>query len=286
MIGKRLIAILFYFFPVYMERVENLQCDGQTQHQKQCTKNGTIYTENGAHFLCWTHWKIWYKQRHKHDPPDPWDLLELPVDTTQMTSSCVNTLRSTLRNDFPSLQCTSSKYVGYIYVFHMPLSDVVGEPMFKIGYTTRKNVKKRIAEWPGAVLLHHWESSHASYAETIILLLLQHWRCYRFVLYKACAAPDAQKRYVSTWYEHPTRPVHDAVWASPQCPDWLPQRIYDVIRNDRVPKEITASAQQYTERYAYEQEWFYCPLDYVVQICTAVVEMIEHNKSDWHKGFQ
>lgn len=271
-------------------RVQSMQCDGQTIAQKQCTNNGVINVDDGAHLLCWAHWKIWYKERHDvKDVPEPWHMLDLKVDQILlMTNENVTSLRSALRNDFPHLGNVNGqkKYTGYIYVFHMPLSDVDGEDMYKVGYTTYKNVKKRIAEWPGAVLIHHWECAYASYAETIIHLLLQHWRCYRYVFYKARAPPNAQKRYVSTWFEHPARPVHDAVWAADECPDWLPPKIYSAIRNDRVTKEITKSATPYKERYAVEQEWFYCPLDYVTKVCISVVQMIESNQKNWHKGFQ
>lgn len=252
-------------------------CDAQTKDKKQCSKRGKINV--GEHLLCWVHWDMWYRETHACTvAPEPWTCLGLEVAIDRVA---VKQLRALLRNKFVSEKTENH---GWLYVFRYVHDDNT-ENMYKIGYTDRDTVTKRIAEWPGAELLFSFKTRHAQYAESVVHCLLEHWRVYRFVLYAACTAPDACKRYVSTHYTRPARPVHDAVWASAECPEWLPQHIFDAMQNDRVTREIMHDKKVYKERYVREDEWFFCPLDYVVQVCEAVTQMIEHNQDNWHAGF-
>jgi hypothetical protein len=257
---------------------ETDQCDGQTLEGKQCTKMGKISVRNGEHLLCWSHWTKWYKETHGCTVvPEPWQLLGFKQGPG--SNAPLGDLRSALRNDFPV-----KPQEGHVYVYRMD-SDGEDEPMFKIGYTTQ-GVHQRLDQWPGSVLVNSWRTSRAHYAETLIHLYLNHWRVYRFVMYASKAKPGQHKRFVSTWYASPSKPVHDAVWASKTCPEWLPMEIYEAIQKDTLTPEINITAKSKKTRYAVEREWFYCEYEYVERIIGTVVDGISKNEKNWHRKFQ
>lgn len=82
---------------------------------------------------------------------------------------------------------------GFIYVYRLETDR--NDEMYKIGFTAQKTVEDRLKDWPGSILVCSWKTHCPHFAETLIHLFLQHWRCYRFVFRDW----DARKRFVSTW---------------------------------------------------------------------------------------
>jgi hypothetical protein len=167
--------------------------------------------QNGELWLCWTHWKSWSGGR-KSDRP--WEILDISIapDEEKLGKLTVKKIATMLRdgpapprsggagrNEEDGTEDASSEpsrrngSEGFIYVYRLETDR--NDEMYKIGFTAQKTVEERLKDWPGSILVCSWKTHCPHFAETLIHLFLQHWRCYRFVFRDW----DARKRFVSTW---------------------------------------------------------------------------------------
>jgi len=168
---------------------------------------------------------------------------------------------------------------GFIYVYRLETDR--DDEMYKIGFTTMEKVEDRLKDWPGSLLVCAWETHCPHYAETLIHLFLQHWRCYRFVFRDW----DARKRFVSTWFDDHKQYVPDQVYSSRRRPLWLDASLWAHICNDDVCPQFNARSKR-ENRFDMEKEWFYVEWNYAKPVIEAVVECVEQHHKDWHKNFR
>lgn len=248
---------------------------GVMSHWNECT-------------LCYEHWAKHYRDTHNVlSAPEPWTLLHFPAEpsTEHLRPKTLARLRSLLRHG-PDPHATHEGD-GYIYVYTLDCDTRHGDPWFKIGRTTQA-VHERLKDWPGARLMQFWSVRWNVFSETLIHAWLQHWRAYRFVLYAAKQRPGQHKRYLSLWYDpSPEGNGYDVV------PDWVTygyaHRTYDV--NEWVPDHLDnvmlhrhvsqtdvdvwpRAPKGSSQRYAMEQEWFYCPWCYVEHVIQSIVDVV------------
>ena len=168
---------------------------------------------------------------------------------------------------------------GSIYVYRLETDR--DDEMYKIGFTTMEKVEDRLKDWPGSLLVCAWKTHCPHYAETLIHLFLQHWRCYRFVFRDW----DARKRFVSTWFDDHKQYVPDQVYSSRRRPLWLDASLWAHIRADDVCPQFNARSKR-ENRFDMEKEWFYVSIAYVRSVIEAVVECVGQHHKDWHKSFR
>jgi hypothetical protein len=253
-------------------------CSSIVKEGHQCKNKPIILVENDEFFFCWIHWSIWYKEKHGcTTTPEPWELLgfkESP-DDTKLENKTILDIRSLLRKG------PGDSKKGFIYIFKSHLKDDLD--MFKIGYTCEESVEKRTNKWDGSILLKSWKVSHAVFAESLIHLYLQHWRCYRFVLYASKQPPAHQKRYISVWYDSPTTPVLDNI-TEQNREDWIPDNIYEsLVEYQKITSELDIKKKKH--RYKYEKEWFFCQFEYIKKIIEDITTTINNYKEDQTKWF-
>ena len=230
--------------------------------KKKCTHDGKILVSE-KEFLCWVHWKVWYKKQHNvTTPPEPWALLGFNVEPHVNKNDTVLSIRASLRT--PPM----TKDDGWIYCFRMKNDST---NMYKIGRTTQTTVKKRLDDWPGSILIDSWKTPYVTYVETLIHQFLEKFRVLRYVMY--VPKKVREKRYVSTWYSSEL-PVHDDVWSLKECPDWMADDLFDAIKKDQITPEITFSTPR-NDRHDVEIEFFYCKT-YTAIIKKTIENVIAH----------
>jgi hypothetical protein len=260
-----------------LNKEPNLKCTAIVQSTKiRCSKKHKI---NG---FCVIHWMAWYKMNYKCESvPEPWELLGFSVypDDSHLSKDALTRIRTLLRNG-PS----EGQQDGHIYVYRMEKQTHDSPHMYKIGRTDQSSVHQRLKDWPGSELVHSWRTSHSTFAESLIHAFLDHWRVRRYVLAAAKTKPNKHMRFISTWYTNEA-PVHDDVWQSPNCPDWMPDHIWDAIKLDKLTPEITYKTPV-SKRYPVEIEFFYCnDYNYIQVVITNILEIISKNSSHWHFKF-
>jgi hypothetical protein len=259
--------------------MEQQSCSSIVKEGHMCKNKGKIFVENNELFFCWTHWSIWYKEHYKCDiTPEPWSLLGFTVtpDVDKLEKKTILDIRSLLREG-----PTEEKKSGFIYILKSHLED--DNDMFKIGFTCEDVVEKRTSKWDGAKLLKSWQVPHAQFAESLIHLFLQHWRCYRFVLYASKQPPSHHKRYISVWYDSPDRPVLDNINET-NGKEWIPDHIFEaLVEYQKITPEIDVKKKKH--RYKYEKEWFFCDLKYIEKVIEDVVKIL-NNTEKWRNAFK
>jgi hypothetical protein len=159
---------------------------------------------------------------------------------------------------------------GFIYVYRLETDR--NDEMYKVGFTAQKTAEDRLKDWPGSILVYSWKTHCPHFAETLIHLFLQHWRCYRFVFRDW----DARKRFVSTWFDNYQTYVPDQVYSSRRRPLWLDATLWQHIRKDEVCPQFNAKSRR-EHRFDMEKEWFYVEWNYAKPIIEGVVECVERH---------
>lgn len=134
-----------------------MQCQGVTQSNKRCTRN----VKKGQY--CYQH-----KGQATEKPVRP--LLGLP-DSIEVTRKVETRIRRPPSKDDKE---------GWIYVYTLNSDHNVGELYYKIGRTEQGNVETRISQWKGAHLRKAFKVKYNRKAESLIHLLLDEHRVYRY----------------------------------------------------------------------------------------------------------
>ncbi len=271
-------------------------CEAETQAKKRCSKKAKICVHNKN--LCWIHWTVWYKEYYKCDVvPEPWELLKMDVypDEHHLCKKTISNIRSLLRKGIKGADPSDGNHVkvgrpggvatkGHVYVYKMKKDMNDTNHMYKIGFTSQ-TVQARLLDWPGSELVESWETACPSFAESIIHAYLEHWRVRRYVLCAARTRPHEHIRFISTWYSNED-PVHDDVWYSSTCPEWMPEHIWAAIKSDTLTSEISIATKP-INRYPVEIEFFYCDqFSYIHDVITTVITTINNNLKTWNKVFE
>lgn len=260
-----------------MEQVVVSRCSYviDEKSNKQCSRNGVISVESGKHYFCWQHHSLYYKDKYSVKVvPEPWELVKLSVspDVTKLSNETIKNIRKMLRT-FPGV-VEDKDAEGLIYCFQ--LQEGCDDPMYyKVGFVkSQDRLKDRLEEWRDCKLIDKWPIKYPSYAESLVHLILGHWRCQRYVLYAAKAPPGRQKRYVSTWYGTDDL-VPDCFINAETCPAWMPDNIWE---SSNATTDISLRTKA-SERYRMEDEWFYCDYDYISRIIKAVLELLSSDRA-------
>lgn len=256
-----------------------------TKTGRQCSKQAKVTVSNGQHAFCWVHWGKWKRDKDNvKTTPEPWELFKLDVmpDVTKVSKDALKSIRKMLRT-FPGA-VTSSEGLVYCFQLHEGCDDPL---YYKVGFVGRlERLGDRLDnEWRDCEMVHKWPVKFPDYAESLIHLMLNHYRVHRWVLYAAKAPPGHQKRYISTWYGTDDI-VQDALVTADACPSWMPD---DMFGQTKATRDMSLKTKA-SDRYRMEDEWFYCEYDYIRRVIESVVKLLSSDLASsaerWYSVYQ
>lgn len=237
-------------------------CTATTVKDKRRCKKKPFCPQHST--LCKQHWLL---ARGPHEPP--WVELGLRVEPHAKLSAKALAKLTELLYRGPN---AAADKPGHIYQF---VHAADHPSLYKIGYTHR-TPERRLAEWTGAKLHASWAVPEAAhFAESIIHVLLDHWRVYRYTF----ADPDhpGERHALSIWKQTGTI-IEDAEYHAVRrglrsTTAWCPPKVAKAIAADAplLMPLLKANA------LAREKEWFLIETDYVRAIVEAVVLLVQ----DW-----
>ena len=164
---------------------------------------------------------------------------------------------------------------GWLYIFYQ--KDDEGEYYWKVGRTKKDDVKKRVEEWPGALICFARRVSFNKLAERLVFLILDNVRMLRHV-YTGAPKKTSGKLYLSALKNDPKKLLEDALVRRIRTLD------DDVDSFAPIPAHVITSVREDVKmkfgRTKTETEWVFWHLHIVKQVILSVKEALD----DWKQA--